>query len=107
MNSLALLLDRDDDAYLPTHGPAVPNPKRYVRALIGHRRQRSAGILRELAKGPRKIPEIVAAQYVGLDPRLVKAAGRSVLSHLLALKDSGQVAVDGDADETATFRLKV
>ncbi len=106
MNSLALLLDRDDDAYLPTHGPAIPKPQRYVRALIGHRRQRSAGILRELAKGPRKIPEIVAAQYPSLDPRLRIAAGRSVLSHLLALIDSGEVASDGIADGNATFRLK-
>ncbi len=107
MNSLALLIERDDDqAYLPTHGPAISNPQRYVRALLGHRRQRAAGILRELAKGPRKIPEIVAAQYAGLDPRLVTAAGRSVLSHLLALIDSGEVTSDGDPDVRATFRLK-
>src|SRR5262249_16635822 len=42
MNSLARLLHRDDELYLPTHGPAVLEPKPYVRSFIAHRRERTA-----------------------------------------------------------------
>jgi len=34
--------------------------------------------------------------YKGLDPRLVGAAGRSVLAHLIDLRHQGRVSSDGD-----------
>ena len=40
LNSLAKLLVRDDATYLPTHGPAIADPKSFVRAFIEHRRER-------------------------------------------------------------------
>ena len=92
MASLTKLYDRPDRIYYPAHGPPVKNPRQLVRGMLGHRRQREAQILRELAKGPRPISEMVAAMYKGLDPRLTGAAGRSVLAHLYDLADRGRVA---------------
>jgi glyoxylase-like metal-dependent hydrolase (beta-lactamase superfamily II) len=96
MASLSKLYDRDDRIYYPAHGPAVDKPQQLVRGMIGHRRQREAQILRLLTSGPHAIPDMVAAMYKGLDPRLVGAAGRSVLAHLIDLQMRGKVAVAGD-----------
>ena len=40
---------------------------------------------------------MVSSMYVGLDPRLEKAAGASVLAHLLDLDARGRVATEGEA----------
>lgn len=94
MASLQKLYDRKDRIYYPAHGPAVEKPRQLVRGMIGHRRQREAQILRELAKEQRIIPDMVAAMYKGLDPRLHGAAGRSVLAHLLDLQNKGRVRLN-------------
>jgi glyoxylase-like metal-dependent hydrolase (beta-lactamase superfamily II) len=89
MNSLDLLLGRDDRAYLPAHGPAVEKPKAHVRALIVHRRMREKQILKLLGEGEGRIEAMVEAMYVGTDRRLHPAAGRSVLAHLIDLEGRG------------------
>jgi glyoxylase-like metal-dependent hydrolase (beta-lactamase superfamily II) len=91
MASLEKLYDRSDRIYYPAHGPAVTKPRQLVRGMLGHRKSREAQILRELGKGPRDIPAMVAAMYKGLDPRLTGAAGRSVLAHLYDLRARGLV----------------
>jgi glyoxylase-like metal-dependent hydrolase (beta-lactamase superfamily II) len=91
MTSLQKLYDRGDAVYYPAHGPAVTNPRQLVRGMLGHRRQREAQVLRQLAAGVDRIPEMVTAMYKGLDPRLEGAAGRSVLAHLLDLEKRGRV----------------
>ena len=96
MASLEKLQTRDDRVYYPAHGPAVTKPRQLVRGMLGHRKSREAQILRELAKGPRDIPVLVATMYKGLDPRLTGAAGRSVLAHLIDLKTREQVRTTGD-----------
>jgi glyoxylase-like metal-dependent hydrolase (beta-lactamase superfamily II) len=96
MASLDKLRQRDDRIYFPAHGPAVTNPQQYVRGLMGHRMQRERQILKLVGEQPRDIPEIVASAYPGLDPRLVTAAGGSVLAHLLDLERRGLVQSDGD-----------
>jgi len=91
MASLDLLLAREDRVYYPAHGEPVDTPQRLVRGLAGHRRQREGQILRILGEAPAAIPDMVARMYVGLDPRLNGAAGRSVLAHLIDLRNRGQV----------------
>jgi glyoxylase-like metal-dependent hydrolase (beta-lactamase superfamily II) len=91
MASLEVLRQRDDRIYYPAHGPAVTKPKQLVRGMIGHRMQRERQILKRLTAGDRTVPEIVAAAYPGLDPRLVPAAGGSVSAHLLDLERRGMV----------------
>jgi glyoxylase-like metal-dependent hydrolase (beta-lactamase superfamily II) len=105
MASLEKLRDRDEEVYWPGHGGPVRDPTRYVRALLGHRRQREASILGRLEAGAATIPEIVQQIYVGLDPRLVGAAGLSTLAHLEDLAARGLVArEDGKPMLAAMFR---
>jgi glyoxylase-like metal-dependent hydrolase (beta-lactamase superfamily II) len=101
MASLDKLRQRDDRIYYPAHGPAVANPQRYVRHLVGHRMQREKQILDLVREKPRPVPDIVANAYPGLDPRLVAAAGGSVLAHLVDLERRGLVEHQGDAWTTA------
>lgn len=96
MASLSKLYDRADRVYYPAHGPAVTKPRQLVRGMLGHRKSREKQILRELEKGPRDIPAMVAVMYKGLDPRLVGAAGRSVLAHLIDLKARGIASVSAE-----------
>jgi glyoxylase-like metal-dependent hydrolase (beta-lactamase superfamily II) len=96
MQSLDKLRQRDDRTYYPAHGPPVEKPQQYVRSLIGHRMQREKQILKLVTAKARDIPDIVANAYPALDPRLVVAAGGSVLAHLLDLERRGLVDSDGD-----------
>jgi glyoxylase-like metal-dependent hydrolase (beta-lactamase superfamily II) len=95
MGSLDRLRRRPEKLYIPSHGPEVADGPGFTRALLGHRRQREAGILRRLETGPSTVPDLVAQLYRGLDPRLIGAAGRSVLAHLIKLEAEGKVASDG------------
>ena len=74
----------------------MENPRRFVRGLAGHRKQREGQILRLLGEGIGVVPAMVERMYVGLDPRLYGAAGRSVLAHLLDLEARGRVALSGN-----------
>ena len=91
MRSLALLMTRDDKIYYAAHGAPIENPQRLVRGMMGHRKQREGQILRLLEAGTGHIPDLVASMYKGVDKRLYPAAGRSVLAHLIDLKDRGLV----------------
>jgi glyoxylase-like metal-dependent hydrolase (beta-lactamase superfamily II) len=91
MASLDKLRQREDRIYYPAHGPAVTNPKQYVRHLVGHRMQRERQILGLVRERARDVRDIVANAYPGLDPRLTVAAGGSVLAHLLDLQRRGLV----------------
>jgi len=105
MASLQKLAKRDEPTYFPGHGPAVRNAPRFVAAYILHRKAREASIINRLAKGESDIPALVAAIYSNLDPRLVKAAGMSVLAHLEDLVARGAVATDGPASIAGRYRL--
>ena len=96
MQSLDKLRQREDRVYYPAHGPAVTNPRQYVRGLIGHRLQREKQILKLVSHKARDIPDIVANAYPGLDPRLTAAAGGSVFAHLLDLEKRGLVRQEGE-----------
>ena len=97
MRSMQRLLDRHDAIYYPAHGDPVPNPRRLVRGMMGHRKQREGQIMRFLERnGASEIPAMVAEMYKGIDPRLHPAAGRSVLAHLIDLDGRGMAEVAGD-----------
>jgi glyoxylase-like metal-dependent hydrolase (beta-lactamase superfamily II) len=95
MASLDKLLTRGDRILYPAHGPAIEDPTARLAELVAHRRQREREIIERLAAGQGHIPAIVDAIYVGLDPRLLAAAGRSVLAHLLDLERRGLARRDG------------
>ncbi len=91
MASLDKLRRRDDRIFYPAHGPPVEKPQQLLRGLIGHRMLREKLIVKLVGAAALTIPEIVAAAYPGLDPRLVPAAGGSVFAHLLDLERRGVV----------------
>ena len=106
MASLDKLLVRKDAVYWPTHGPAITEPERHVRAFIAHRREREAGILDCLRAGIETTDKIVERLYAGLNPALRGAAARSVLAHLIDLIGRDIVTADGPATVAARFRLR-
>ena len=61
-------------------------------------------LLGSLAGGAATIPDMVSKLYADVDPRLHKAAGRSVLAHLTALISSGRVST---ADAVPTQGMAV
>ena len=103
--SLDKLLGRRDAVYWPTHGPAITEPQPHVRAFIAHRREREAGVLDCLSAGVGHIDAIVERLYVGLQPGLHRAAGRSVHAHLIDLDGRGIVTSDGPTTLEARYRL--
>ena len=103
--SLEILLARDDEIYLPTHGAPIRNPKRFTRAVKTHRLMRDAQIIDQLKKGRRKIKDMVAAMYADVDPRLHKAAALNVLAHLIRLEKHERVRCAGEPTLTAAFTL--
>jgi glyoxylase-like metal-dependent hydrolase (beta-lactamase superfamily II) len=105
MASLHKLAVRSEPVYLPGHGAPVREASRYVQFLIWHRRGREASILHRLGKGAADIPTIVKAVYIGLDSRLIGAAGLSVLAHLEELVARGAVVTDGAPSIAGTYRL--
>ncbi len=105
MASLDKLRRRSETLYFPGHGGAIHEAPRFVAGLILHRKAREASILHRLAKGETDIATIVRAVYIGLDPRLTKAAGFSVLAHMEDLVARGKVATDGAPSINGVFRL--
>jgi glyoxylase-like metal-dependent hydrolase (beta-lactamase superfamily II) len=105
MASLAKLAKRPEPIYFPGHGGAVHNAPRFVAAYILHRKARETSIVNFIAKGETDIPTIVAAIYQGLDPRLTRAAGMSVLAHLEDLCARGLVTTDGAPAIDGRYRL--
>jgi glyoxylase-like metal-dependent hydrolase (beta-lactamase superfamily II) len=105
MASLKRLSQREEQLYFSGHGPEIPDGPRYVRFLIRHRQAREASILHRLAKGETDIQTMVRAIYIGIDPRLMNAAGYSVLAHLEDLVARGIVATDGDPVIGGMYRL--
>jgi len=105
MASLRKLRRRSEPTYLPGHGGPVRDAPRFLEQLIRHREKREASILRRLRAGAADIPTLVRAIYIGLDPRLVGAAGLSVLAHLEDLVARGLVATEGAPSLSGTYRL--
>jgi len=105
MASLQKLARRSEPVYLPGHGGAVRDAPRFVAHYIRHRQAREASVLHRLAKGEADIPTLVRAIYIGLDPRLVKAAGLSVLAHLEDLVTRGLVVTEGEPSIAGRYRL--
>lgn len=91
MRSIETLLARDDRMYLPGHGPRLPDPRPFVAALKAHRLEREAKVLEALRAAPGATPQELVPPVYGpeLDARLLPAAARSLLAHLIKLEAEG------------------
>jgi glyoxylase-like metal-dependent hydrolase (beta-lactamase superfamily II) len=94
VSSLEILLDRDDEVFLPGHGGRLLEPQRTVKAYLLHRRWREKSVLDALLRGASTIRRIVPEIYQGLAPQMIPAASLSVQAHVEYLIEKGQVACD-------------
>ena len=95
-NSLNVLLKRDDDVYLPGHGPVLREPRELVRAMLTHRVMRENAIAEKLKQGPASTYTLMDTLYSQINPRLRRAAERNVLAHLLKMEIEGKVTREGE-----------
>ena len=102
--SLRKLHARTDRVFYPTHGAPIPAPQDYVADLITHRLEREAQVVDCVRSGEASIDAIVARLYAGVDPKLHRAAGRSVLAHLLKLVGEARVRADAGAGANTDLR---
>jgi len=93
LDSLRAVGRQADDWILPTHGPPIAAGSRYVADLVAHRLDREAQILDAVRDGCHTVAAIVLRLYRGIDQRLHRPAGLSVLAHLAKLVDEGRVVI--------------
>lgn len=103
LQSLRKLIPREELRYWPTHGPAIENPRPFVKAFINHREERESQIQACLADGLIKIPDIVERLYTNVDSRLHRAAGRSVLAHLIHMVHTSRAKCETQPDINALY----
>jgi glyoxylase-like metal-dependent hydrolase (beta-lactamase superfamily II) len=103
--SLDRCAKREDAAYWPGHGPEIPNPQSYVRALTAHRRLREDEIAACLKDGVTTIPQMVARMYRHLPQAMHGAAARAVFAHVEHMVEIGRVLSDGPVTPQARYRL--
>jgi len=95
-NSLELLLKREDDVFLPGHGPELRDPRALVREMLTHRMARENAIAAKLKEGPASTHTLMDTLYSQVNPRLRRAAERNVLAHLLKMEVERKVHRDGE-----------
>jgi glyoxylase-like metal-dependent hydrolase (beta-lactamase superfamily II) len=106
LESLRVVAGRHDDMAIPTHGPPIPVPARFVAGLIEHRLERERQVLASVRGGTTDVVAMVEVLYADVRRELHKPARRSVLAHLVKLIADDLVAVDGGgrARLDSTFR---
>jgi glyoxylase-like metal-dependent hydrolase (beta-lactamase superfamily II)/8-oxo-dGTP pyrophosphatase MutT (NUDIX family) len=99
--SLRLLLDERLDHIAPGHGFLMARPHEMVERVLVHRRERENKVLAQLAAhGPAALEALLPLVYEDVPPRMHPVASRSLLAHLLKLRDEGRAAEAG-----GTWRL--
>jgi hypothetical protein len=84
---------RADGVLWPTHGPPRYDSVEFVWALLDHRLERERQVLDGITSGVSRITDLVPILYAGVPESLHRAAGRSVLAHVMKLVDDGLVTV--------------
>lgn len=103
MASLDRLAQGRWQRFLPGHGDPVETPDVRLGELIAHRRQREAQILAALDAGPDRLSPLTARVYHDIAPRLLPAAERNVLAHLIDLESRNLICATPALHPDATF----
>lgn len=91
LTSLEKIRSRQFQTLWPTHGQPITQVDAFLDALIQHRRDREAAILKALETGPLAIMDIVKLLYQDIAEALYPAAAQSVFAHLIKLGNEGLV----------------
>ncbi len=83
---------------LPAHGPPVDDPERLLAFYVAHRLEREGRVVAALAAAaPATVEELVPLAYPDVAPAIYALAARSLLAHLLKLRDEGRAVEDAGA----------
>jgi len=100
--SLRLLLAEELDFIAPGHGFLMARPHEMVERVLVHRLARENKVLAQLAaQGPATLDDLVPHVYDDVPARMHPVAGRSLLAHLIKLRDEGRAA-EADGRWSAT-----
>lgn len=97
LDSLARLRSEGVRRIAPGHGELLDEPRAAIDWLIEHRLEREASVAAALAGHPAvTLAELTRIVYAEVDARLHPVAERSLLAHLLKLRDERRAVVDGE-----------
>ncbi len=97
LESLAKVKELRPAALAPGHGELIHDPDRAIDWIVDHRLEREAKVVAALKENPGLTSmELVPHVYKDVDKKLYGWAERSLLAHLLKLKDDGVAAQDND-----------
>ncbi|MEM7669699.1 MAG: MBL fold metallo-hydrolase, partial [Pseudomonadota bacterium] len=102
--SLRHLADRADRIYLPGHGHHVADPAGMLNHQIAHRESRARQIMTAIEDGESDAAGLARRIYADVEPALLPAATRNVLSTLIWKQSEGLVQADGPISATSRFR---
>ena len=106
MNSIeSLQLRSPDKLFFPGHGAPIENPPLRLLELYEHRKKREREILLSLKTGLATVSEITDSVYANLDKRLITAAKRNVLAHLIDLTSRKICTVSTEITTNSRFTL--
>ncbi len=99
-----LRLDPPADALAPGHGSLITDPPGALRAILDHRRARTAKVQDALARrGRATVAELLPDAYDDVDAARHPIAARSLWAHLRSLARGGQVGTSDVDDPDATW----
>jgi glyoxylase-like metal-dependent hydrolase (beta-lactamase superfamily II)/8-oxo-dGTP pyrophosphatase MutT (NUDIX family) len=94
--SLRLLLAEEIAYIAPGHGFLMAKPHEMVERVLVHRLARENKVLAQLeAHGPATLDDLVPRVYDDVPSRMHPVASRSLLAHLIKLRDESRVAEAG------------
>lgn len=93
LRSLRELIELDLDWLAPGHGFLMPRPRQAMEQIVAHRLKREAKVLQAFGgRDPYSTDQLLAIVYDDVPPKLHAVARRSLMAHLLKLRDDGRVA---------------
>jgi glyoxylase-like metal-dependent hydrolase (beta-lactamase superfamily II) len=104
-DSLRLAKSLKPAVVIPGHGPILTEPDGLFDQYIERRSLREREIHEVLASGPTTIEKIVEQLYPDVLPHFRRAAGATVLAHLIKLESEGRVQHSGDDQYTAIWAI--
>lgn len=106
MSSCAKLQTRSARIFHAGHGDPIADPAARLDWLISHRNARTQQIVEALGAGPATPASLTRAIYTDVDQRLLPAAERNVLAHLIDLVQRDLAVPEGPLSATIRFALQ-
>jgi glyoxylase-like metal-dependent hydrolase (beta-lactamase superfamily II)/8-oxo-dGTP pyrophosphatase MutT (NUDIX family) len=100
LTSLRDLLPLAIDWIAPGHGFLMAKPRDTMERIIAHRLQREAKVFGALQPAAQSLDQLLASVYADVVPQLFPVARRSLLAHLIKLRDDSRAVEAAD-----TWRL--